>query len=684
MGYRGKKRWQLAAACLVVLLALFVQAVGAAPAPFEKRMVSVSDIRYNQGNGAYAGPNVLSFYVSRQTGLQTAQAFDVVISAGLAQYPGEVEKAKTRVVLEPGVTDQLATVGNLYLQDLDSLWRTTVQVYENGVLLSSDSKLHAVNTRQKQPGDIVYQPVGGGSYIYFNNPEYITEQDLLDPALGNAKLMQVDHVSGECVFYGVFTNTHSLLPFFVDLEAYNPSGEPSQLKIESIGIKTTDFQDADNYLGAGYNSTAAWMDYLGLSVTGYDPETGYSQAGYYENPTRPGEYYESYAPKQHSETVTVGPGEGRWLLEHNGLRKRLGTYYTSDMAPASYALVMRFTVTGAPLTLSLAAFHDEAATTNIRAAKPNDYQYEARGKFGTKEEKEAYWKWFISRENGRYFFEFWEDFSTLRNLVLADPAFLQGDGMREIILKLEDQDDLWENGWTLFTFTEHQYLQFNGVAKSLPEVHADIVFDLDDSMQAGERLKVRTFNQYYPNGYQADTWITGFNPQRNEYSAAQTAESDVLAFDFQDGNRWWYFDPFTTSAQQGADGTMPQDKLNTNLYAVEGPNSQNAACNLQNYGVTTSHTITFRNNGSRDRTVAYELSTISGVIVRYDLHDGNGEQVKLKTTFYDDRELPLAQIKTQKLLSVTVPAGGEKTIELSTLLTNMDVGAFENILVLED
>lgn len=680
----GKKYRRIAGILAICVLLLAVQAVGAAPALFEKRSVSVSDMRYNQGGGAYAGPNVLSFYVSRQTALQTEQAFDVVVSAGLAQYPGEVDKAKTRVVLEPGVTDQLVTMGNIYLQDLDSLWRTTVQVYENGVLLSSDSKLHAVNTRQKQPGDIVYQPVGGGKYIYFNNPEYITEQDLLDPELGNAKLMQVDNLTGETVFYGVFTNTNSLLPFFVDLEVYNQSEEPSELKIESIGIKTTDFQDADNYLGAGYNSTAAWMDYLGLSVTGYDPETGYSQAGYYENPTRPGEYYEAYAPKQYSETITVEPGESHWLLENNGLRKRLGTYYTPDMAPASYAIVVRFKVTGAPLTLSLAAFHDEAATANIRTAKTNDYQYEARGKFGSKEEKQAYWKWFISRANGRYFFEFWEDFSHLRNLVLADPAFLQGDGMREIILKIEDQDDLWENGWTLFTFTEQQYLQFNGVANSLPEVHADIAFDLNDSMQAGERLKVRTFNQYYPNGYQADTWITGFNPQRNEYSAAQTAESDVLAFDFQDSSRWWYFDPFITSAQEGVNGGLPKDKLNQNLYAIDSPNSQNAACNLQNYGVTTSQTITFRNNGSRDRTVAYELSTISGVIVRYDLHDGNGEQVKLKTTFYDDRELPLAQIKTQKLLSVTVPAGGEKTIDVSTLLTNMDVGAFENILVLED
>ena len=671
-------------ALLLCLAAVLAPQVSAAPRPMEKQPVSVSDIRYNDGAGASAGPNMLSFYVSRRASYQVERVFDIVVSAGLDQFPGRVEKAKTRVVLAPGVTDQKVTLGNVYLQDLGSLWCTTIQVYEGEQLVSTDHLLHDVAPRIQQPGDVVYRPVGNGKFIYCNNPEYITEQDLLDPDLGNAILMQVDDVQGEYVLYGVFTNTNSLLPFSVDLEAYNPSGQPAEIAVSSIGIKTTDFQDADNYLGAGYNSTAAWMDFLGLSVDGYDPETGYETAGYYDNPTRPGEYYESYAPKEYAETISLPPGGSRWLLEKNGLRKRLGTYYSPDMAPASYALVMRFTVTGGPVQLNLAAFHDPAATANIRNARPNDYLYKPRGKFGTQKEKQAYWDWFKTRQNGKYFDAFWQDFAHVRSLVAADPAFLQGDGMRQIILNIEDRDDLYQNGWTLFTFTEQQYLQFNGVANSLPEVHADMVFDITDDKQAGERLGVRVFNQYHPAGYNADTWITGFNPQRNEYSAFQTAESDMLAFDYQDSSRWWYFDPFTSSAQEGVAGNTSRTRLNINLFAVEGPNSLNAACNLQNYGVTTSHTITFRNHGSRDRTVAYQLSTISGVIVRYDLHDGRGEQVRLKTTFYDDRNLPLAQIKTQEILRVTVPAGQEATIDVSTLLTNMDVGAFENILVLED
>lgn len=669
---------------LVLCLSIFCTTAAAMPQPLEKRPVFSSDIRYNGGKGATDGPNMLSFYVSRRTALQVERVLDVVVSAGLADYPGEVVKAKTRVILEPGVTDQQVKLGNVFLQDLGERWSTAVRVYENGQLLSTDYLLHDVSPRNQQPGDIVYRPVGNGKYIYCNNPEYITERDLLDADLGNAILMQVDDVQGEYVLYGVFTNTNSLLPFSIDIEAYNPSGEAAEVAIQSVGIKTTDFQDADNYLGAGYNSTAAWMDFLGLSVDGYDADTGYATAGYYDNPTRPGEYYESYAPKQYALTAAVQPGEGQWLLEKSGLRKRLDTYYTPDMAPASYALVMRFTVTGGPVQLNLAAFHDESATANIRAAKPLDYQYQTRGKFGTEQQKKDYWNWFKTVQNGKYFDQFWQVFSHTRQSIAADPAFLQGDGMRQIILKMEDKDDLYENGWTLFTFTENQYLQFNGVANSLPEVHADLTFDIDDTMSAGERLKVRTFNQYHPEGYSADTWITGFNPQRNEYSANQTAESDILAFDYQDGNRWWYFDPFTTSAQEGVSGNTSRQRLNHNLFAVETPNSANASCNLQNYGVTTSHTITFRNHSSRDRTVAYELSTISGVIIRYDLHDGAGEQVRLKTTFYDDRNLPLGQIKTQKILSVTIPAGEEKTIDVSTLLTNMDVGAFENILVLED
>lgn len=678
------KRFLCLILTMLVCIAMQYTAAAAIPRPLETRPVSVSGICYNNGKGAMDGPNMLSFYVSRRTSFQMERVLDVVISAGLAEFPGEVVKSKTRVILESGVTDQPVRLGNVFLQALDGLWCTTIRVYENGQLLSTDYQLHRVSPRNQQPGDIVYRPVGNGKYIYCNNPEYITERDLLDPDLGNAILMQVDDVQGEYVLYGVFTNTNSLLPFSLDVEAYNPTGEQAEIAIQSVGIKTTDFQDADNYLGAGYNSTAAWMDYLGLSVDGYDPDTGYATAGYYDNPTRPGDYYEAYAPKQYAERISIQPGEGRWLLERSGLRKSLGTYYTPDMAPASYALVMRFTVTGGPVQLNLAAFHDAGATANIRAAKPLDYQYKTRDKFGSQEQKQAYWNWFRNVQNGKYFDEFWQDFAHLRKLIVADPAFLQGDGMRQIILNIKDRNDLYQNGWTLFTFGESQFLQFNGVANSLPEVHADLAFDIDDAMGAGQRLKVRTFNQYQPDGYDADTWITGFNPQRNEYSALQTAESDVLAFDFQDGNRWWYFDPYTTSAQEGVSGNTSRQRLNHNLYAVETPNSGNASCNLQNYGVTTSHTITFHNLGSRDRTVAYELSTISGVIIRYDLHDGAGEQVRLKTTFYDDRNLPLGQIKTQKILRVTVPAGEEKTISVSTLLTNMDVGAFENILVLED
>ncbi|MBE7029880.1 MAG: hypothetical protein E7409_00470 [Ruminococcaceae bacterium] len=669
---------------LIALLLICMLWCGNTYASVPERRTLIGDISYNHGAGPRTGPNTVSFELKRMGDIYSNQVLDIEVLVSPAPYTEEYVKGRSKIVLTRGHAERTVNMGNLFLSSLGKELKTTVNIYENGVLLISATHSGMVTERTAQPGDIVYQPVGGGKYIYFNNPEIITEENLLDPDLGNVRLMEVNDLTGEYVFYAVFTNTASLLSFYTDVEFFNPNDQPACIEVERIGVKTTDYKAPEDYLSAGYNSTSAWLDFLDLSITGTE-DGNYENSNYIENPQRSADFYQCYSPKRYRTTVELAPNEGKWLLEPMGLRKKLETYYGPDMTPTAYALVMKFRVTEGSPTLNLAAFHHPDATKTIRHSKVQDYVYESRGKFGTKAQKQAYWNWFITRADGKYFFEFYDHFTAMRHLVVNDPKFLEGQPFREFIPDIKTPDDLWEDGWQLFTNSEQQYLQVNGVADTLPEVHSDILFVADDSIEAGQRLKTRIYNQYYPDGSEGDSWVTSFNPQRNEYSAFLTTESDMLRFDFADSKQDWYFDVFHTSAQIAARQLgYPTELTNQNNYSVSYPHSANDTCNLQNYGVITGHDITIQNNSDAKRTFSYNLSTNAGVIVLYDLHDGKGERVLLKTTIYDTSDPEIGRKKTQEIFTFDVPANGQKTITVKTLLTNLDVGAFEHFVEVEN
>ena len=550
-----------------------------------------------------------------------------------------------------------------------------------------------------QDGDVVYRPKEG-NYIFFNNPEYITEADLLDRDLGFKRMMEAREVEGTNVFYAALVNRDMTLPFYFDVELYNPTEQAARVKVSRIGTQLADPAASGGYLKTGYTTACAWLDYFGQDVKGVG-SGGFAESSYLDNPSQANPFF--YTGYQHKSTPAplldfeVAPGKNTFVLERGELLEQIPPYFNEKMMALNYNVVFEFTVQGAPLTLSVVAYHDKAAKQTVRQAPLEDYIYKSREKFGSWEEKERFWSKYVA--NPRYLDKFYETIRSLREFALQPEQknFAAGE-IWDVIRSMSSKQELIKRGYQLFRHNEWQYLQFNGESGCAPEVEADIRFEIGDWDEG--YLHPRVLNQYYPKeGIRANSWVTRFNPQRHPYQPNIIAESDLVGFRYRDNRREYVFDAFHTAFEPGA---VKRGVFNEYREAVGSPNPENETCNLQNYGVLETNNITVANTGTRDRTISYYLSTSSNVLLFYDLKDGAGKQFKMKTSMAmgDGSEKnkalgyapnTLSRVnhvkldeKTQKVVEFTVKAGETRQVQLQNLLTNADVGAFEHILILED
>ncbi len=255
--------------------------------------------------------------------------------------------------------------------------------------------------------------------------------------------------------------------------------------------------------------------------------------------------------------------------------------------------------------------------------------------------------------------------------------------------------------------------QYKGVATSLPKMHADMDYFLDDSIAPGGKLSAVVYNTYNPDGATVTQWSTGINPQSDKYGAAYNgAESAMLPLEYYDGQKWqyygsgvpdseredtWIFDTTRTDFRQqvvsaynvSGDGinrqlqttgtpsedykpNAPMEQLSAyDMATLNDPDydigygknvpSFFAAANLGNYGVELEYTVTFHNLGSA-KTITYYADGPGNYIIHYNgTRQNKGEQ---------NTSVPMA--------TFDVPSDTTTTVTFSVVLPTASAAALNN------
>lgn len=202
-----------------------------------------------------------------------------------------------------------------------------------------------------------------------------------------------------------------------------------------------------------------------------------------------------------------------------------------------------------------------------------------------------------------------------------------------------------------------------GVATSVAEVEVHTHWIIDDSTTY---FKPTVYNMANPDGYTiADGynekfWVTNFNTNQDAYNYNNGVESDMIPLVFEDSNKEWYFD------------TRHYTPLNGNGILSGSPPISTALI-MGNYGVTTRYIIDIKNITPGNKTIKYELGTISHAIIRYRLESNSKWNTVVKClTPRDDPE------KMNSIFEIEISENTDETLIFEVILPNGDNGGFRN------
>ena len=121
--------------------------------------------------------------------------------------------------------------------------------------------------------DLIFEPLDWGTFIYDNDPEFLTDDDMADYDLGNRFLMSADGVSGVIDFQSSHSAKSYMLsekPISFDMLLYNPTDKPVTVVVDRIGYQLP----YENSLAAGVTDWTttnwvclkAWADFLHINI----------------------------------------------------------------------------------------------------------------------------------------------------------------------------------------------------------------------------------------------------------------------------------------------------------------------------------------------------------------------------------------------------------------------------------
>ncbi|MGM9936305.1 MAG: stalk domain-containing protein, partial [Candidatus Ornithomonoglobus sp.] len=235
-------------------------------------------------------------------------------------------------------------------------------------------------------------------------------------------------------------------------------------------------------------------------------------------------------------------------------------------------------------------------------------------------------------------------------------------------------------------------MQYKGISDGLNEVSADLSYTISDSDTAG-KLPVTVYNYYMPEGNTITDWYTHLNPRADEWSYDLCAESDMLAFDYYDPNKKYFYGQSVPENERDDYYHFDINHVDTSVYdkaygvsknkyipnrEMNDTDTQEYACNLANYGVIYNYNVEITNTGNKKRYLVYKLATASNNLVYVKDSEGNviNDYVLSKGTS--------AIRLSDDMTCLPIPAQSTSKYTICVILTPNYPGGMQNALYLAD
>lgn len=498
------------------------------------------------------------------------------------------------------------------------------------------------------PATLNFSPVGGGSYIYDNNPEFIYSDNLADSDKGNTWLLEQQNVTGRNVIFMTHSIPEQSNLFYnnvkYDIFIYNPSTEDATIIVEALGGQVSN-DDA-----TAWGGWRAFADYLGININTSDI-IGNNRNSYYAGYT----HHELPVNYRNNKEVTIEGGSGMWLFGDSGWEISSITGGSDErFAPPEnisgswqpVSAIARINVISGNLTVCTGAYLDKS-----KVLSPSGGTYEYTD---------------VSGDEGR-------------------GAKYKGraNTLPEVVADLH-----WVIDDTVTAEGEYnQQVRFT---------------DINGEEYLRRTLPVEIINRYYDNNIQY-MWMTNISPTNDENGKLYSSETDMLGFTYKDHETGveWVFDV------DNDDGRGKPCNLGnwgvTNTYNITVTNNGEADRKLS---------FVTRGTGGGGGIFVYDLNDGTGQKVKWkseyvgmesvtepgvlsdDVSDSEIKSYEFYSNYYKDL-LDIEVLETEPTITnkakaavevceFTVPAKNTKNIQIKFVFPNAYLTAFKNFMVVKE
>lgn len=496
--------------------------------------------------------------------------------------------------------------------------------------------------------NLVFKPVEWGTFVYDNNPEFITEDDLADNTLGNRFLMSAEGLTDIVDFQ----SSHSIMkymfdeenPLYFDILLYNPTGEDVEIQLEKIGYQNP-MEPNDHIATSGATATSwtcllAWANFLDIDITN-DMFIGDDK----ENPL--------YFAYSHSDVSKQLGHEGKYTIEKNGgatwlLGDKCLKFTNSTWSP--FNLTGRMKILNGEINMYFVIFRNKSAVKTPTPAKLI-YDMNTQRTYPTEYQICGHICDCICPCSCEATYE--------KNCTCDSEECECKKSCPHVCVKEHDVDG-----------------KAKGIASSVAEVDTYMKWEIVDDTNY---FTPTVYNYFNPLGYKigmADDyyWVTNFNPNEDDYNGVRGVESDIIPLYFDDKTvegetiNEWVFD------------TRHKTPLNGNGLMTD-PIVRRELLTTGNFGVTERYTIDITNSTNYTKTVTYTMNTASASIILYKIGDNKWDyKIKVEEFWAKKKETweQHEQEKTQNIFSFEIRPEQTITLIFETILPNANNGGYKH------
>lgn len=579
-------------------------------------------------------------------GTETKTAVIGINGANISTAAGVIVLDNKFDLLTAGVS------GNVYTFMPNETYYIAAYVNDNKYSSIMNNRNYSISVSLEElRSDLRFTPLEWGTFVYDNDPEFLTDDDMADYNLGNRLLMSADGLTGVVDFQ----SSHSAKPYMLenenislDMILYNPTDQKITVEVDRMGYQSP----YENNLASGkidWTTTnwvclQAWADFLQ-----FDIDKKMFVGDLYEN-------YESYKFKYVQNQLPNGgvyiiePGQSVWMFGENSCLTMTHNVWSP------FNIVARLKILNGELNIGFAAFRNRE---NVYSPGSARLIYDINTQRSYPSEYAV-----CSHE--------------------CDCLCDCGCDCYEKYGAIYERDCRCSTKSCIHSCVKEHDVNGKpkGVANAVAEVETHTVWNINDST---EYFTPTVYNYANPNGFTIDGsnnfhWITNFNPNADAYGGYNAGvESDIIPLTFEEtdsnGNRInrWIFDNRHTNPGSG------------NRLFTENPPVLNAMP-LGNYGVVERYYIDITNASTTNKKITYKMKTGSHAIVTYkDGNNGWKRKIKLGELYDMDNETAEEfEIRKEKnIFDIDISSGETKQLVLEVILPNADAGGYQHQLKCE-